>query len=185
MYLPPAAAATCACHDPNRQPTGSIPKMRAENVLEVLVYLFENYMVEEESSAANEDEVREELEAMGFASGDIDKALRWLDELARHQSGSVTPPREKFPSLRHYTPAEARCIDAECQSFLHYLEQNGVLDSVSRELVIDRVMALNQDNTLEQIKWVVLLVLLNQPGHEAAFAWMHELVYEPSAGYLH
>jgi Smg protein len=62
----------------------------------------------------------------------------------------------------------------------------GVLDSATREMVIDRVMALDSDEVdLEQVKWVVLMVLFNQPGHEAAVAWMEDLVLDERAGLLH
>jgi Smg protein len=60
------------------------------------------------------------------------------------------------------------------------------LDPTTRELVIDRVMALETDDIdLDQLKWVVLMVLFNQPGHEAAFAWMEDLVFNEVRGYLH
>ena len=67
-----------------------------------------------------------------------------------------------------------------------YLDHNDILDPVHRELVIDRVMALESEHIdLEQLKWVVLMVLFNQPGQEAAFAWMHDLVYEAEPGLVH
>ena len=47
-----------------------------------------------------------------------------------------------------------------------------------RELVIDRAMALDQDEIeLDDLKWVVLMVLFNQPGSEAAFAWMESQIF--------
>ena len=62
----------------------------------------------------------------------------------------------------------------------------GVLDHSTREMAIDRVMALEEDEAdLEQLKWVILMVLFNQPGREAAFAWMEDLVLDEMAGVLH
>ena len=73
-----------------------------------------------------------------------------------------------------------------CQGFLLFLEQTGVLDHSTRELVIDRIMALEtEDIDLDQLKWVILMVLFNQTGHEAAFAWMDDLVFEETMGTLH
>ena len=43
----------------------------------------------------------------------------------------------------------------------------------------------SEDISLEQLKWVALLVLFNQPGQEAAFAWMHDLVYDMPSVSLH
>jgi Smg protein len=57
---------------------------------------------------------------------------------------------------------------------------------MSRELVIERCMAIETEElTTDDVKWVVLLVLLNQPGHENAFALMEELVYNGEPPYLH
>ena len=39
--------------------------------------------------------------------------------------------------------------------------------------------------TADDVKWIVLLVLLNQPGQENAFALMEELVYNGEPVYLH
>jgi Smg protein len=47
-------------------------------------------------------------------------------------------------------------------------------------------MALESDEVeLEQLKWVVLMVLFNQPGQEAAVAWMEDLVLDEMVGQLH
>lgn len=157
-----------------------------ETMLDVLVYLFENYLDADGPAAPDHDTVREELEDLGFAGHDIDKALSWLEELALNLRDSNDLTTQAPHSLRHYTEREARRIDPECQGFLIYLESNGILDHTSRELVIDRAMALeSEDITLEQIKWVALLVLFNQPGQEAAFAWMHDLVYDMPSESLH
>jgi len=62
----------------------------------------------------------------------------------------------------------------------------GVLNPASRELVIDRAMALeNEDFDIEQLKWVILMVMFNQPGEEAAYAWVEDMVFENTASCLH
>ena len=61
-----------------------------------------------------------------------------------------------------------------------------MLSPTTRELVIDRVMALDGDEVdLEQLKWVVLMVLFNQPDQEAAFTWLEDLVLQDPPPYLH
>ena len=86
--------------------------------------------------------------------------------------------------MRLYTTAEYAKLDAEGVGFLMFLEQSGVLNAEQRELVIDRATALDQDDVdLDDLKWVVLMVLFNQPGAEAAYAWMENLMFgeEPVA----
>ena len=69
-------------------------------------------------------------------------------------------------------------LDVEARGFLLFLEQHGVLDAGQRELVLDRAMALDQDELdLDDLKWVVLMVLFNQPGSEAAYAWMETQMF--------
>jgi Smg protein len=53
-------------------------------------------------------------------------------------------------------------------------------------MVIDRVMALDTEEfDLEDLKWVVLMVLFNIPGYESAYQQMEELLFEVNEGYLH
>jgi Smg protein len=42
-----------------------------------------------------------------------------------------------------------------------------------------------EDIGVEQVKWVVLMVLFSQPGQEAAFARMEDLVFDQNDGGVH
>jgi Smg protein len=51
---------------------------------------------------------------------------------------------------------------------------------------VDRLLALDApDIDVEQIKWVVLMVLFSQPGQELAYARMEDLVFEETEGAVH
>ncbi len=77
------------------------------------------------------------------------------------------PLKSEQQSFRIYSDEECGKLDTECRGFLLFLEQMGVLDHATREMVIDRVMALDSEEVdLEQLKWVILMVLFNQPGQE-------------------
>ena len=156
-----------------------------ENILDVLMYLFENYMNDEIEFDTDEESLRVELQEAGFQLTEITKAFEWLEGLLDMQKGEEHAPLNA-ESVRVYTEEECEKLDLESRGFLLFLEQTGVLDHNTRELVIDRVMALDADEIdLEQLKWVVLMVLFNQPGREAAFAWMEDLVFEEATGILH
>ena len=90
-------------------------------------------------------------------------------------------------ALRIYSDIECERLDTESRGFLLFLEQMGILAPDARERVIERVMALETDDfDLGQLKWVILMVLFNQPGAEAAYAWMEDLVFEATpGGFLH
>lgn len=156
-----------------------------ENVVDILIYLYENYMDSEQSPPSNQDEIHEELVQAGFPEGEIDKAFRWMDELA-HSQGSLETRDHASHAIRIYTDVELGRLDVECRGLLLYLEQNGILSPSSRELVIDRAIALeSMPIGVEELKWIVLMVLINQPGQETAFAQMEDLVYNDIPVYLH
>lgn len=156
-----------------------------EDILEVLMYLFENYMNDEIEFDTDEESLRTELEQAGFHKTEISKAFVWLEGLAGLQDSSE-PLAFNAKSIRIYTDVEVEKLDLDSRGFLMFLEQTGVLDHNTREMVVDRVMALESEEIdLEQLKWVVLMVLFNQPGREAAYAWMEDLVFDESPGVLH
>jgi Smg protein len=159
-----------------------------ENLIDVLIYIYENYMDSEESVPVDQVTLEEELLQAGFQEGEVSKAFNWLDELAWRQGSLVEYGAKAQPnrSMRIFSDVEARKIDLEIQGMLLNLEQIGILDPMSRELVIERCMAIETEElTADDVKWVVLLVLLNQPGQENAFALMEELVYNGEPPYLH
>ena len=66
------------------------------------------------------------------------------------------------------------------------LEQIQVLSVETREMVIDRVMELDEPAlVLEDLKWVILMVLFNVPGNESAYEQMEDLIFEQPDGRLH
>ncbi|MGH8402679.1 MAG: DUF494 family protein, partial [Gammaproteobacteria bacterium] len=74
----------------------------------------------------------------------------------------------------------------ECRGFMQYLENIGILEAAQREIVIDRIMALDGGEIdLEQVKWIILMVLFNRPGQEDAYSRMEDLVFDDSLGVMH
>ena len=72
-------------------------------------------------------------------------------------------------------------LDTSCRGLLSALEQAGILSPEQREIVIDRLLALDvEELDLEQVKWVALMVLSSQPGQELAYARMEDLVFDAS-----
>ena len=156
-----------------------------ENVVDILIYLYENYMDGEQDPPSDQAQIHEELIQAGFPESEIDKAFLWMDELAERQEFTQAQLNAR-PSLRIYTDHEMSRLDLDCRGLLLFLEQNGILDPASRELVIDRALALDTPAlTVEELKWIVLLVLMNRPGREAAFTQMEEMVYSSAPAYLH
>ena len=156
-----------------------------ENVLDVLMYLFETYIDTEEEPESDQNELRDELARAGFGDSEIDRALDWLDGLTDNHGGLTYIPQTSR-GTRLYNDIEQQRLDAGCRGFITYLEQIGILSPPQREILVDRLLALESpDIDVEQIKWVVLMVLFSQPGQELAYARMEDLVFEEDAGLVH
>ena len=115
-------------------------------MFDILMYLFENYVHSEMEVVVDHDELTDELTRAGFHEQEIGKALAWLERLADLQDSQDHPyltQAAPVASFRAYTPEEQARLDVQCRGFLLYLEQIGVLDFATREMVIDRVMELD------------------------------------------
>lgn len=146
-----------------------------ETLLDVLMYLFENYHDGEFADADNQPTLRVELAAAGFPEDEIAHAFAWLEGLAANR-GAVRQPGA-VGALRIFVDRELKKLPAQSRGFLLRLEQLGILKPASRELVIERLLALGEDIDLERVKWVCLLVLVNQPGEEEAVVHLEDMVY--------
>lgn len=157
-----------------------------ETVFDVLMYLFDNYFEDDYEISSDQETLKYELIQAGFADNKINKAFDWLEGLAMQKDFIQPGKLSENKSLRIFNDREIEKLNIECRGFVLFLEQAGVLDAHDRELVIDRVMALGADEIdLQQLKWVVLMVLLNQPGKEAAFTWMEDIVLDEVNSGLH
>ena len=157
-----------------------------QTVLDVLIFLFENYIDDDNDISVDQDSLRLELKESGFDETQIAKAFEWLQGLAAQQDRLAVSDIAESSAIRVYTSQEEHKLDLESRGFLLFLEQIGVLGQHSRELVLDRVMALDANLIdMEQLKWIVLMVLFNQPGKEEAFGWMEDLVMDEHNGVLH
>jgi Smg protein len=155
-----------------------------ETVLDVLMYLFECFVDSEDEPEPDRNELREELERAGFREREIDRALDWLDGLNVADT-TADAPIPRTATVRIYDALEQERLDPQCRGYMLHLEQIGILSPTQREVVIDRLMALDgSDIDIEQLKWVVMMVLFSQPGQEQAYARMEDLVFADDPGWV-
>lgn len=139
-----------------------------ESAIDVLVYLFENYMNENAVLELLEEDdafdLSVELTAAGFDENIVAVALNWLEHLPDPAPEDQFVGSEGLRSMRVYTMAELQLLGAECVNFLMEMERLALLSPMQREEVLDRVMALNADSIdIDQFKWLVCLVMFNTP----------------------
>lgn len=155
-----------------------------ENVLDVLTYMFESYF-EEVDAVFNRETLLEELVEVGFEHSEVEKAFNWLADLpTSHEDLELTSPNGH--AIRIYCPWESKKLDLNCQGYLLELEQMGILTPAIRELVIDRVMALETDEiSIDQLRWVCLIVLYNLSGSELPYNWLEDVIMDLSSSHIH
>jgi Smg protein len=155
-------------------------------MFEVLMFIFENYMDSNVSLRADNQTMVVELENVGFTRYEIDRALDWLEGLTRFQTAVESAPMLASRSIRHYLPEESEQLGVDGRGFLLYLEQLSILDPVTREIVIDRVMALDgKEVDLGRVKWVVLMVLFSQPDKKSALSLLQDMILSDAFDVLH
>jgi len=157
-----------------------------ENVLDILMYLFENYMDEDTPEKQDRTALSVELQQAGFHIAEIDKAISWLEGLSDLQESNTPEVKQSKKSFRVFSEHEKRKLNRDCMGFIMFMDNIGAFEQNMREIIIDRVMALEAPEIdLEQLKWVILLVLFNQPGHEAAFEWIEDVVFDEVSNSIH
>ena len=155
-------------------------------MFEVLMYLFENYMDSSVKLNMEPQKVVNELELAGFSRNAIGLALDWLEGLIQVQETVQSNYQMGTNAMRHYSATESNKIGIEGKGFLLYLEQLCILDPLTREIVIDRLMALDsREVDLGRIKWVVLIALFNQPDKKAALSLLQDMILSDVFDVLH
>lgn len=145
-------------------------------MFEVLVYLFENYF--EANIRPDQNTLVRELFAAGFEEDDISRAFDWFSAFeAMTREAGEGGAESQMAGFRVFAEAELAKIDGAGLSFLLFLEQAGVIDATQRELVIDRAMALPDDEvSLDQIKWITLISMWDQ-GKVSDYLFVEDAVF--------
>jgi Smg protein len=145
------------------------------SVLDILIYVFDQYMLAEAPEVPEREALAADLERAGFGRHNVERALDWLGDI----DGERSRPDMSSRALRIFSPEELEHISADCRGYLLQLDREGILSPLQREIVIDRLVALDGDEVdIDRLKWLVLMVLSSQPGQEQACARMEHLVFE-------
>ncbi len=143
------------------------------SVLDILVYLFD-YLVYEKKEHPSVAEMQDELLSAGFNQKDIDRALSWLLDLNDLQDSEIL----KSPSsraMRVFSPDEMAKLSAPSRGFLFQLTRMNVIDARLREILIQKLMSLDEDVIgVDEVKWVALMAIFNRPGQEANTVWLEQ-----------
>jgi Smg protein len=161
--------------------------MMTGSVLDILIFVFDRYMLEEVPAVPDREHLARDLEQAGFGRANVERALDWLTELAfGHDRAPLPDAGAATAGMRVFVDSELLRLSAECRGLILSLERGRVITPQQREIVIERLLALETDEAdVEQLKWVVLMVLSSQPGQELAVERLGGLVAEARANAPH
>jgi len=151
------------------------------NILDVLTYMFDYLFEEAEQDSSHEiDDIalKAHLSDAGFEAVRIEKALSWLENIATLQDGSVKPFANTRGGMRIYSDVEKLKLDAKSRGFLLFMENMDQIDVNQREMIIDQIMSLGDSAvSLDDLKWVVMMVLGNSNDEEISAQWLESIVF--------
>jgi Smg protein len=152
-------------------------------MFDILVYLFENYFHADACPAPEQLAIK--LSAAGFEDDDISLALEWLSGLQRVTGTDRPSIAENSSSVRFFAQDEQIKLGADCRGFLQFLETAGVVNAVTREMIIALALSLDEARVpLSKFKVIALMVLWNQR-QDMDTLILEELLSERSEGTLH
>lgn len=158
-----------------------------ENVLDVLMYLFDHVFDADMEIETDQDTLTDELEAAGFDKGEIDKAFDWLDDLRLAEDRVEGLKTQAKSSMRIFASNELQRLTPECRGFLLFMEQCGIIEPQVREMIIERVLALGTPEIdIDHLKWVTLMVLCNcEHENSLPVEWVEELMLDEFTEVMH
>lgn len=129
-------------------------------MFDILVYLFETYC---NSKCPEQLTLQARLSAAGFHDDEINEALNWLYQWDEMETVEFEAALQSSKGFRCFTDNELSKLDPASRGFLVFLETAGALNALQRELILERIFALNTSEiTLKKVKLIILMVLWKQ-----------------------
>jgi Smg protein len=131
-------------------------------MFDVLVYLYETYY--RPDACPDAEALIKKLSAVGFEQDEISKALGWLTDLNESTSALIeSDDAEQQAGFRVYVDIERDMLGTAAIGFIQFLESAKLINSLQREIVIDRALAASESQiSLDKLKVIVLMVLWSQ-----------------------
>lgn len=129
-------------------------------MFDVLAYLLEEF--NNPAACPQRDDLGRQLTAAGFENDEISDALDWLDGLNQLNDGAYDGANSAS-GFRCFSNEESHRLSSDIRGLIVFLEANGALSAAQREMLIDRLLAMPDDEiTLPTAKLATLMVLWAQ-----------------------
>ncbi|MES2502423.1 MAG: DUF494 domain-containing protein [Pseudomonadota bacterium] len=152
-------------------------------MFEVLVFMFENYFAHH--TMPDVDVMGQELSAAGFEQTDIDGAFDWYEEMKCRLTQPDIQYSHQHSGMRVFSETELKKINTESIGFVLFLQQANVINDMERDLIVDRAMALKQQEiTVEEMRWISMIALWNE-GREKDYLFVEDAFFNPRGLTVH
>ncbi|XOJ89201.1 DUF494 domain-containing protein [Methylophilaceae bacterium Uisw_097] len=149
-------------------------------MLDLLIYLFENYI--STKPKLNMNAITVELEEAGFNNKDISTAFDWFNHLEKLSSG---PELTNKNSIRVLSHKEYEKISKEGFTFLTFLLNAKILNPTEFEVILDQIMILNQKYiNIDEMRWIVMMTLWKS-GKENSYLFVEDSLFHNKRTQLH
>ena len=149
-------------------------------MLDLLIYLFENYI--SAKPKLNINDITVELEEAGFNDKDISSAFDWFNHLEKINNGFGLTNKD---SLRVLSKKEYEKISSEAFTFLTFLLNAKILNSTEFEVILDQIMILNQKSiNIDEMRWIVMMTLWKS-GKENSYLFVEDSLFQNKRTELH
>ena len=149
-------------------------------MLDLLIYLFENYI--STKPKLNINDITLELEEAGFNNKDISSAFDWFNHLEKI---SNSPNLIHKNSLRVLSQKEYEKISKEAFTFLTFLLNAKILNSSEFEVILDQIMILKQRSiNMDEMRWIVMMTLWKS-GKENSYLFVEDSLFKNKREELH
>jgi Smg protein len=149
-------------------------------MLDLLIYLFENYI--STKPKLNMNAITVELEEAGFNNKDISSAFNWFNHLEKLSNG---PELTNKNSIRVLSHKEYEKISKEGFTFLTFLLNAKILNPTEFEVILDQIMILNQKYiNIDEMRWIVMMTLWKS-GKENSYLFVEDSLFHNKRTQLH
>jgi len=149
-------------------------------MLDLLIYLFENYI--STKPKLNMNAITVELEEAGFNNKDISSAFDWFNHLEKLSNGHKLTNKN---SIRVLSQKEYEKISKEGFTFLTFLLNAKILNPTEFEVILDQIMILNQKYiNIDEMRWIVMMTLWKS-GKENSYLFVEDSLFQNKRTQLH
>ena len=149
-------------------------------MLDLLIYLFENYI--STKPKLNMNAITVELEEAGFNNKDISTAFDWFNHLEKLSNSAELTNKNSIRVLSH---KEYEKISKEGFTFLTFLLNAKILNPTEFEVILDQIMILNQKYiNIDEMRWIVMMTLWKS-GKENSYLFVEDSLFHNKRTQLH